>query len=287
MQRLYEQALSKRPPPDSRTGHSALMTYPKTGTPDDGNTIPGNRRCHRRRWALRPASWSFNANDPSGGGRHQPPTSTAIASVGAHALPVVTGAYVRDTAEIVRPLSRFDDEAVTEQARSHPGRRARTGLQGRFCRQRRRTSVPSPRWHPTTPMSAGGLHARPILVARRQDRPVPGRLHRAAVAPDDSVGRKPQHAIAAGCCPTGSPNAAPSARDIAERSQRVRRALHAWSPACPCPTSSSTTFCASPTAVLCSEKFERFEAVFTGAGDTLSARIGGADRQRHRAHTKP
>ncbi|RZI97868.1 MAG: hydroxymethylpyrimidine/phosphomethylpyrimidine kinase, partial [Haliea sp.] len=30
---------------------------------------------------------------------------------------------------------------------------------------------------------------------------------------------------------------------------------------------------ATPQAVLCSEKFERFEAVFSGAGDTLSAAL--------------
>jgi hydroxymethylpyrimidine/phosphomethylpyrimidine kinase len=41
----------------------------------------------------------FNANDPSGAGGLAGDIN-AIASVGAHALPVVTGAYVRDTAEI-------------------------------------------------------------------------------------------------------------------------------------------------------------------------------------------
>ena len=41
----------------------------------------------------------FNASDPSGSGGLSADT-LSIASIGAHALPVVTGAYMRDTAEI-------------------------------------------------------------------------------------------------------------------------------------------------------------------------------------------
>src|SRR5665647_339183 len=58
----------------------------------------------------------FNANDPSGAGGLAADV-TAIASVGAHALPIVTGAYARDTAEIFDHFA-FDEDAVTEQARA-------------------------------------------------------------------------------------------------------------------------------------------------------------------------
>ena len=58
----------------------------------------------------------FNANDPSGAGGLASDIN-AVASVGAHALPVVTGAYVRDTAEIINHFA-MDDEAVAEQART-------------------------------------------------------------------------------------------------------------------------------------------------------------------------
>lgn len=58
----------------------------------------------------------FNANDPSGAGGLAGDV-TAIASVGAHALPVVTGAYTRDTAEILDHFA-FDEESVSEQART-------------------------------------------------------------------------------------------------------------------------------------------------------------------------
>ena len=59
---------------------------------------------------------SFNANDPSGAGGLTADV-LAISSAGAHALAVVTGAYSRDTAEILDHFA-FDDDAVAEQARA-------------------------------------------------------------------------------------------------------------------------------------------------------------------------
>jgi hydroxymethylpyrimidine/phosphomethylpyrimidine kinase len=58
----------------------------------------------------------FNASDPSGAGGLAADI-TAIASVGAHPLPIVCGAYVRDTGEIFDHFA-FDEEAVAEQART-------------------------------------------------------------------------------------------------------------------------------------------------------------------------
>jgi hydroxymethylpyrimidine/phosphomethylpyrimidine kinase len=58
----------------------------------------------------------FNASDPSGAGGLSADV-TAIASVGAHPLPVVTGAYARDTGEVFDHFA-FDEEAVAEQART-------------------------------------------------------------------------------------------------------------------------------------------------------------------------
>ena len=59
---------------------------------------------------------TFNANDPSGAGGLTADTAS-IASVGAHALAIVTGTYIRDTTEIV-DFFAFDDEAVSDQART-------------------------------------------------------------------------------------------------------------------------------------------------------------------------
>jgi hydroxymethylpyrimidine/phosphomethylpyrimidine kinase len=58
----------------------------------------------------------FNANDPSGAGGLGGDVAT-VAAMGAHALPVVTGVLMRDTAEVFdhHPL---DEDAVIEQART-------------------------------------------------------------------------------------------------------------------------------------------------------------------------
>lgn len=58
----------------------------------------------------------FNSNDPSGAGGLAADVS-AIASVGAHAMPVMAGAYARDTSRTF-DFFALDDEAVTEQART-------------------------------------------------------------------------------------------------------------------------------------------------------------------------
>ena len=58
----------------------------------------------------------FNASDPSGAGGLTGDIAT-IASVGGHAIAVVTGAYARDTAQIFDHFC-LDDEAVAEQARA-------------------------------------------------------------------------------------------------------------------------------------------------------------------------
>ncbi len=62
-----------------------------------------------------PCVLSFNASDPTGAGGITG-DALVIASVGAHAIPVVTGAYLRDTRDTVGHAC-FDDAAIIEQAR--------------------------------------------------------------------------------------------------------------------------------------------------------------------------
>ncbi|HRD84179.1 MAG TPA: bifunctional hydroxymethylpyrimidine kinase/phosphomethylpyrimidine kinase [Rubrivivax sp.] len=59
---------------------------------------------------------SFNASDPSGGGGLAGDIAT-IAAMGAHALPIVTSIVMRDTAEVF-DMHALDPEVVAEQARS-------------------------------------------------------------------------------------------------------------------------------------------------------------------------
>ena len=62
-----------------------------------------------------PCVMCFNANDPSGAGGLSADL-TAMASASTYVLPVVTGAYVRDTSAI-RDHFALDEEAVVDQAR--------------------------------------------------------------------------------------------------------------------------------------------------------------------------
>ena len=59
---------------------------------------------------------TFNVNDPSGASGISADITT-VASMGAHALPVVTGVLVRDTAEVLDSYD-IDADAVVEQART-------------------------------------------------------------------------------------------------------------------------------------------------------------------------
>ena len=62
-----------------------------------------------------PCVMAFNANDPSGAGGLGADVA-AMSSASAHVLPVVTGAYVRDSSDIHGHIA-FDEEAVDDQAR--------------------------------------------------------------------------------------------------------------------------------------------------------------------------
>ncbi|MCV4626429.1 hydroxymethylpyrimidine/phosphomethylpyrimidine kinase, partial [Escherichia coli] len=59
---------------------------------------------------------TFNVNDASGAGGLGGDVAT-LAAMGAHALPVVTGVLLRDTAEVFDHHA-IDDEVIVEQART-------------------------------------------------------------------------------------------------------------------------------------------------------------------------
>ncbi len=212
---------------------------------------------------------SFNAGDPSGAGGTAADL-TAIASVGAHALPVVTGVYARDTSEIVDHFA-LDDEAVTEQARvileDVPAQVFKVGFVG----------------------SPENLSAIAELAEDYSDVPLLAYMPDLSWWDEDKIDLYqdactelllPQTTLLMGnhstlcrwLLPDWSGEKSPTARDIA-------KAAHAFGvpytlvTGIPLPDQFIDNVLASPTAVLCSEKFERFEAIFAGAGDTLSAAL--------------
>ncbi|OOG50739.1 bifunctional hydroxymethylpyrimidine kinase/phosphomethylpyrimidine kinase [Polaromonas sp. C04] len=211
----------------------------------------------------------FNASDPSGAGGLAADVS-AIASVGAHALPVVTGAYIRDTAEIFEHIA-FDEEAVTEQAR--------TILEDIQVQVIKVGFVGSPE----------NLSAIAEIASDYADVPLVAYMPNLSWWDEGQIDLYldafrelllPQTTVLVGnhstlwrwLLPDWSGDESPGARDIA-RAAAAMGVTYTLVTGIPLPEQFIDNVLASPQAVLGGEKFERFEATFCGAGDTLAAAL--------------
>lgn len=219
-----------------------------------------------------PCVLCFNANDPSGAGGLTADI-LAMSSVGAHVLAISTGSYVRDTAEIFDHIA-IDDEAVDEQARTILEDIAVQVIKIGFCG------------------SPDVLSTAAEICADYADVPVVAYMPSLSWWQDESIEAYqdafmelvlPQTTVLVGnhstlwrwLLPEWGSDRSPSARDIAKAAadkgvpytfvtgmlqtggQHMENAL------------------ATPLNVIVSETIERFDAVFTGAGDTLSATLAG------------
>jgi hydroxymethylpyrimidine/phosphomethylpyrimidine kinase len=211
----------------------------------------------------------FNANDPSGAAGLTA-DATAIASIGAYALPVMTGAYCRDTAEVIEHFC-MDDEAVTEQARTIlqdvPVQVFKVGFLG----------------------SPENLSAVAELAADYADVPMVTYMPDLSWWQEDQIEMYqsacselllPQTTVLVGnhntltrwLLPDWQAGRSPSARDIARAANKFGVPYTLVTGLALTSQSINNMLC-SPTTVLCSNKFERIEALFSGAGDTLSAAL--------------
>ncbi len=211
----------------------------------------------------------FNANDPSGAGGLAADVS-AIASVGAHALPIVTGAYARDTAEIFDHFS-FDEDAVAEQARAVledvPVQVIKVGFAG----------------SPENLSAVAGIaadYADIPLIAYMPDLSWWDEVQidlyldafKELILPQTTVLVGNHSTLWRWLLPDWSTERSPGARDIARAANELG-VPYTLVTGIPLPDQFIDNVLASPQAVLGSEKFERFEAVFSGSGDTLSAAL--------------
>jgi hydroxymethylpyrimidine/phosphomethylpyrimidine kinase len=211
----------------------------------------------------------FNASDPSGAGGLAGDV-TAIASVGAHALSVVTGAYARDTAEIFEHFA-FDEEVVAEQARAIledvPVQVIKVGFVG------------SPE-NISTVAGIAADYADVPLVAYMPNLSWwdEGQIDlyldafRELMLPQTTVLVGNHSTLWRWLLPDWSSERSPTARDIAKAAGQLG-VPYTLVTGIPLPEQFVDNVLASPQAVLGSSKFERFDAVFTGAGDTLSAAL--------------
>jgi len=212
---------------------------------------------------------TFNANDPSGAGGLTADIS-AIASAGAHALAVVTGAYVRDTAEIFDHIA-FDEDGVTEQAR--------TTLEDMPVAAIKVGFVGSPETISAIAEIASDYADVPLIaympnLSWWEEDAIDSYLDafRELMLPQTTVLVGNHSSLWRWLLPDWPGDRSPSARDIAKAASEFG-VPYTLVTGIPLPEQFIDNVLATPQAVLYSEKFERFEAVFAGAGDTLTAAL--------------
>lgn len=238
------------------------MTNPKTPpAPETGPTTPDD--------AAPPCVLVFNANDPTGAAGLTADV-LSVASVGGHALPVATGAYVRDTTRIF-DFFAFDEEAVTEQARAiledAPVQVIKVGFAG------------SPENLSAISELASDYSEVPLIacmpdlswweesrIDQYQD------AFRELLLPQTTVLVGNHSTLWRWLLPDWAANKAPTARDIAKAAAEMG-VSYVLVTGIALPDQFIENVLATPQSVMGSEKFERFDASFSGAGDTLAAAL--------------
>ncbi len=212
---------------------------------------------------------TFNASDPSGAGGLTADIM-AIASAGGHALAVVTGAYVRDTTEIFDHIS-FDDEAVGEQARTALEDMSVSAIKVGFVGSPENISVVA---EIATDYSEVPLIAYMPSLAWWDEDKIDTYLDafRELLLPQTTILVGNHSSLWRWLMPDWPGERNPSAKDIAKAAAQLG-VPYTLVTGIPLPEQFIDNALATPQAVLYSEKFERFEAVFSGAGDTLSAAL--------------
>ncbi len=211
----------------------------------------------------------FNASDPSGAGGLGG-DALAMASVGAHMLPIVTGAYARDTAEIFDHFA-FDEEAVAEQTRAVledvPVQVIKVGFVG------------SPETLSTVAETATDYPDVPVVaympnLSWWDENQIEAYLDafRELVLPQTTVLVGNHSTLWRWLLPDWTGDRPPGARDIAKAAGQFG-VPYTLVTGIVLPDQFIDNVLASPQSVLASEKYERLEAVFAGAGDTLSAAL--------------
>lgn len=211
----------------------------------------------------------FNASDPSGASGISADV-LAIASVGAHALPVLTGAYAKDTAQVFDffPLT---EEAVGDQARAIledvPPQVIKVGFAG----------------------SAENISLIAELTADYDGVPVVAYMPNLSWWEDDKIDQYldafrelllPQTSVLIGhhstlrrwLLPDWSSEKNPGPRDIAKAAAELG-VPYTLVTGLTASDQHIDNVLATPETVVGHEKFERIEAVFSGAGETLSAAL--------------
>lgn len=211
----------------------------------------------------------FNANDPSGAGGLSADIG-AIASVGAHALPILTGCYVRDTTEIFDHYV-LDEEVIAEQARvvleDTQVQVFKVGFVG--STENLSTIAGIAADYADTPLVA----YMPNLSWWEQDR-IEEYLDafRDLLLPQTSVLVGNHSTLSRWLLPDWNSERAPTARDIAGAAAAMG-VSYTLVTGIAVSDQSIDNVLATANSNLATRRFERFEVIFSGAGDTLSATL--------------
>jgi len=227
-----------------------------------------------------PCVMAFNANDPSGAGGLSADLTT-IASASCHGLSVVTGTYVRDTTEI-RDHFALDEDVVDEQARCALEDMAVMAFKVGFLGSAENVS--------TVAEIASDYPEAPVIaylpdLSWWNELAIDNYLDAMAelLLPQATVLVGNHSSLCRWLLPDWEADKPPGPRDIA-RAAAIHGTPYVLVTGFNAADQYLESHLASPETVLATARYERFEATFTGAGDTLSAALAallaaGADLQ--------
>jgi hydroxymethylpyrimidine/phosphomethylpyrimidine kinase len=211
----------------------------------------------------------FNANDPSGASGLAADV-LSIACVGAHPMPITTGVYVRDTAEI-QEFFGLDEDAVEAQARAM--------LEDVSVQTIKLGFLGSPETISVVAQITADYEEVPVIaympsLAWWNDSDIDSYLdaYNELLMPQITVLVGNHSTLWRWLLPDWSSERSPSARDLANAAASYG-VPYTIITGMPLPDQYIDNALATPETVLGGEKFERFEATFVGAGDTLSATL--------------
>jgi hydroxymethylpyrimidine/phosphomethylpyrimidine kinase len=227
-----------------------------------------------------PCVMVFNANDPSGAGGLSADL-TAMSSASTHVLAVVTGTYVRDTSEIHDHIA-FDEETVADQARcaleDMPVQAFKVGFVGSPENLSAIASI-------TTDYSEVPVITYMPDLSWWDELAIETYLDACVelLLPQTTVLVGNHSTLCRWLLPEWEGDRPPNPREVA-RAAAVHGVSFTLVTGFNAADQYIESHLASPEAVLATARYERFEATFSGAGDTLSAALcalvaTGADLQ--------
>ncbi len=217
---------------------------------------------------------SFNASDPSGAGGVAGDVAT-IAAMGAHALPVVTSIVMRDTAEVF-DYHPIEDEVIVEQARSVLEDVTISAWKVGFLGSTEGVSAVAEILsdYPDVPLVA---YMPNLSWVEEDEQQAYLDAFRELVLPQTEVLVGSHQTLTDFLLPDWDSDRPASPRELAvaagEHGTRHVLVTSVLVTSSKTPDQFLDNVLASPQGPITGEKFERFDAGFVGAGDTLAAAL--------------